>query len=111
MATKRSTRLLSVLLLSAALGATSAVAMDTGRRTPKPPPPDIVNCGNPGTSSQCFECETGGQWACCRDPNNCVVIDATSGAAFYYDDASDEDYGSVPTQTWSSGAAGRLYRR
>jgi hypothetical protein len=79
-------RRLRALLLSVALNATThALAFDTGIRVPPKSPPDVVSCGDPATSRLCFECETGGTSACCRDPNNCVVVDATSGAGIVHD--------------------------
>jgi hypothetical protein len=81
---KSGMRFLSTCLVAAAIGvASSAGAIDTGKQ-PAPNPPDVVNCGDRWTSQTCFECETGGRSACCRDPANCIVLDTVSSAVYHY---------------------------
>lgn len=78
-------RMLFGFLVAAALGmASGARAIETGRPSPKPSPPDIINCGDPATAEICGECDTGGPLACCWDPKNCIIIDTTTSAVFHY---------------------------
>lgn len=102
-------RRLGVLVSAALLStAATAVAIDTGRRRPAPPPPDVVNCGDRATSETCFECEAGGPLACCWDPSDCIVVDATSGAGFYAADGSFAGSFFAPIR---SRTLGRYYAR
>lgn len=72
---------LAALAAAAVLATALAGCMDSGKRTPPPPIPEVVNCAESGNAQSCLECGSGGnRLSCCQHPSSCTVIDAVSGA-------------------------------